>query len=186
MPRLSETNSKSSTAQQKVNVSESGGKVCFRQLKLAEHVSQSREELPASPTSIPPTLSISLRPSESYLQACTCQIAIQKKNQEAGLTFGFWLQEPRKATVQSLGTVLSRLMGQRTNLTDTWSQQNPRSHCVENELGGDGGIRGTEKTWVAIVVAQGSGNDWGLSQVMETMTGGHSPVEREEDSRSVF
>lgn len=76
--------------------------------------------LPAPPLP-PPTLSISLRPSESYLQACTCQIAIQK-NQEASLTFGFWLQEARKATVQSLGRVLSRLMGQKEqNLTDTWS-----------------------------------------------------------------
>lgn len=49
---------------------------------------------------------------------------------------------------------------------------------MRTDLVGTGGIRGTEKTWVAIVVAQGSGNDWGLSQVMETMTGGHSPVER--------
>lgn len=102
-----------------------------------------------------------------------------QKNQEVSLTFGFWLQEPRKATVQSLGTVFSRLVGQKEqNLTDTWSQQNPKSHCVENRLGGDGGNRGTEKSWVTIVVARGWGNDWGLSQVMETMTGGHSPVER--------
>lgn len=59
------------------------------------------------------------------------------------LTVGFWLQEPGKATVQSLGTVLSRLAGQEgQNLTDTWSQQKPKSHCVEKRLGGDGGKQG--------------------------------------------
>lgn len=49
---------------------------------------------------------------------------------------------------------------------------------LRRDLAGTGGNRGTEKSWVASVVAWGWGNDWGLSQLIETMTGGHSPVER--------
>lgn len=80
------------------------------------------------------------------MEACICQTAIQKKNQKVSLTFGFWLQEPRKATVQSLGTVLSRLVGQKEQNLTRGLSRTPRATVLRTDLVGTGGNRGTEKS----------------------------------------